>query len=547
MIPYLNRIKAPAGSISNSSANGFSFQHQKWIVRYGWILPIIVALAVYSVGVNNFFTFDDFIWLDRARTLQKDWLQIFRPDVMYFDPLVHFMFWINFMVAGLDPRWYHCADLVIHAINSLLVYRFARLLSCDDRASLYTGIMFASSFAIADAVLWPSSRVDLLATLFSLSAMIQFLLYLQSERMRNLFLSFLLFILSLCAKGTPLVLPLIFLWLVIQGKKPHKHVIRLIPFGAVVVLYVVLLKLTMHQASLPLNKLHFDIGNLALAFCALFIPDETLSHINLTIVAPLLFSMVTVLGLFAITDKSTINLRRTGYCIMLLSISPVLILTAFNLATKNSDPYLLLKSPSHRIYLASVGSALLGGGLLRSIEALLQNYLPKIATMALILFLAGVVTCNVHLVRERNKLWESAGDSTRIAFNGLSDYRHQVGEGSQIGLIYMPNMSGFTPPMIRLCFGIDDVTVIRSLTIGGKLIDDTEILKKAENSFLFILDSDGRVIDKSLLFRQQLLSNRMALLNPNHPEYLSSFLVISNKLYLEIKRINPPKLKVISE
>jgi hypothetical protein len=257
--------------------------------------------------------------------------------------------------------------------------------------------------------------------------------------------------------------------------------------------------------------------------------------------------VVTVLGLFAITDKSTGTLRRTGYCIMLLAILPVLILTAFKLATKHSDPYFLLSSPSHRIYLASVGSALLGGGFLRAIDALLGKYLHKIATMVLISFLVGIVICNVFLVRERNKLWESAGDIIRTAFDGLSDYRHQVGEGSQIGLIYIPNMSGFTPPMVKLSLGLDDVTVMRSLTIGGKLIEDPEILKKAEKSFLFILDNDGRMIDKSLLFRQQLLLNRLALLHPNDPEYLSSFLVVSNKLYLEIKQINPPKLKVISE
>ena len=94
--------------------------HNDWASRFGWLIPICVALAVYCVAIDNYFTFDDFMWLDRGRTFKSDWLQIFQPDVPYFDPLVHLMFAADYWIAGLDYRWYHCVDLALHSASAVL-------------------------------------------------------------------------------------------------------------------------------------------------------------------------------------------------------------------------------------------------------------------------------------------------------------------------------------------------------------------------------------------------------------------------------------------
>jgi hypothetical protein len=139
------------------------------------IIPIIVAFGVYSVAFNNFFAYDDFIWLYRAKTLPHNWSQILSVDVIYFDPLVYLMFLADSVIAGLNPWWYHAVDLTIHAFNAYLVYHFVKMLSGDEKAGLYGSVLFASSFAIVDAVVWPSSRVDLVSVMFSLGTLVQFL------------------------------------------------------------------------------------------------------------------------------------------------------------------------------------------------------------------------------------------------------------------------------------------------------------------------------------------------------------------------------------
>src|SRR6266704_1315805 len=56
--------------------------------KFLWIIPMVIAFSVYSVAFNNFFVFDDFIWLNMSRTLCQNWRQMFYPDGIYFDPIV---------------------------------------------------------------------------------------------------------------------------------------------------------------------------------------------------------------------------------------------------------------------------------------------------------------------------------------------------------------------------------------------------------------------------------------------------------------------------
>jgi len=512
-------------SVSSPAESGLT----SFLERFGWLLPVLAAVVVYHVSLNNFFSFDDFIWLDRSRTFKENWLQMFRVDVTYFDPVVHLLFLADSMLGGLDPRWYHLVDLAVHAVNAVLVFRFARLLSGETKSAVYAGVLFAASFAIADAVLWSSSRVDLLATFFSLCALIQFLHYLRGDRRRNLVLCFLAFVLALGSKGTPLVLPVVFFWLGVQERKPLRHALCLAPFGVLVLLYVILLKLNMHQASLPLDRLHFNVKNLAMAFSSFFMTEETLKYVNLPAVAASLFLVVTALSFLAAPFRESVAIRRTGWFMLVMSLLPVLVVTDFKLLTEYSDPYLLLSSPSHRIYLASVGLALFGAGLLGQMERLLGKISVRGASIAVAVVLLGAVVANALLVRERDKVWQWVGDRYRYAFAGLSAYRQKMPPGSQLGLIFFPGSSGFQNPMVRVALNTGDVSLIKVVKLG--FMEDREVLQKAEQSYLFILEEDGKVLDRTEMFRRLLLLNRMALQHPEHPEYVSECKEIGRSIY----------------
>jgi hypothetical protein len=504
--------------------------------QLAWLIPPSVALAVYYVGLNNFFTWDDFIWLHKADIFKQNWFQMLLPEESrYFDPLVHLMFFADSLVGNFNHTWYHSVDLGIHALNSLLIYYFARLLGGDERISLYAGILFACSFAIADAVLWSSSRVDLVSTLFTLGALIQFLLYLRNERKRNLTFSFMFFVLALGAKGTPLILPLILFWLIIQEKKRVNYAICLFPFVTVVLLYLALLKLTMHQASPSIDGVLFNINNIVLAFCSLYIPEGILSVYSLNSTAAFMFIVVSVLCFAGNSSANTSRIRKTGYCILFAALLPMLYTSDFKLVTKESGFDNLLSSPSHRIYLSSVGAALIGGGFLRFVETVLKKLFPRFASISVLLLLAAIVAINVFFVRERDILWESAGVEYNQQFNALLAYRGQVAENSQIGTVEFIGSSGLLIAMLKVCLGINNITHLNPVSI--EMINDMSILQKAEESFLFVKSLDGHVYDKSKQFRQQLLLNRKAILNPEIPEYASECRAIAKNLLTEIYQI----------
>lgn len=485
--------------------------------KYLWSIPVAVALVVYSVAVNNFFVFDDFVWLYRAKTLGQNLGQMFRPDVIYFDPIVHLMFLADYLIAGLDPRWYHLVDIIIHAVNSLLVYRFAKLLSGDRKAGLYGSVLFASSFAIADAVLWPSSRVDLVAVMFSLGTLILFLRYLRSDENRFLCLSCFTFVLALGAKGTPVVMPIILLWLIRVEEKPSRSFMSLAPFGLLVSLYCVLLKLaTLHLDSSPFHDLPFNLRNLSLAFDALFIPERYIELLNPDVTALGLAVPLMALGVLKSRSESSTRLRRTGVVILVMALLPVIVLNGFKLATPE-NPNLLLSSPSHRIYLASIGVALIGGGVLQSLEILCKRYSGR-AQSVMTLFLLGLVCGNAMEVRKRDLLWETESESVHRGLVALLDYRQRIVEDGYVGLSNFPGARGFINPMIKVYFNLDKITAEQVLHVG--VTSDPEKLTRAEKSAFFVIDDDFQIYDLSEQVRNLLLLCRQASLNPSLPEYM---------------------------
>ena len=405
----------------------------------------------------------------------------------------------------------------------------------SGRTAPRSNISSAAGPPAADAVLWPSSRVDLVSTGFALGTLLQYLKYLRCSSPQRFLISCLLFVLALGAKGTPVVIPAVLLWLSIQERKPLRQISSLLPFVAVIGVYAVSAKVMMRHASLPLDTVHLNGHNLELAFCSLFIPEATLKFLDLNLSAFLLFTLVSLLSLPAFSPAAVISVRRTGYCLLMVSLLPMLPLTDFKLLTEYSNPYLLLASPSHRIYLASAGAALVGAGFFRTLEELLGKLHPKLAIPVVALLLTVVLSADIYLVRERNGLWQSPGNWAKGAFNGLVAFRGRIAEGSQIGLINFPGSRGFTTPLLKLSLDLNDITLLGEVSIGP--ITDADVLRKAEITRLFVLSKELRVYDKSELFRRKLLTDRMWLLEPGNPQREADCMKISGRLTDEITAI----------
>lgn len=171
---------------------------------------VLLAVLCYSGSIRNGWVWDDPIVLDQLRAFRSlaDFVHI--PDVVpkfYYRPLVFASLSLDRALGGETPKLFHLTNLLLHALNTLLVGRL--LLNWPG---LHSGLaaagtlLFAVHPAHTESIAWVSGRSDLLVTTFVLLACL-----LQVQRRASLQLAMLppLFFAALLTKETALALLLV--------------------------------------------------------------------------------------------------------------------------------------------------------------------------------------------------------------------------------------------------------------------------------------------------------------------------------------------------
>src|SRR5260370_11057307 len=139
----------------------------------------VVGAALYSPALHGRFVFDDDTLPFRTGIHDASlgaWLTGVRPFLM-------FSYWVNYRISGEDPYSYHVLNLLIHAINTSLVFMvLLRLLSLAGwcRSKGYAAaVLGATVFLIhplaTESVSYIAGRSESLAALFMLLAYVVFL------------------------------------------------------------------------------------------------------------------------------------------------------------------------------------------------------------------------------------------------------------------------------------------------------------------------------------------------------------------------------------
>jgi hypothetical protein len=151
--------------------------------RFAPLVVVVLFAAVYipSMGIN----LSDHGWTLRdvsvgVRSI-PDALRLFttpRPDGFY-RPLTYLALWVDYRVFGAALWGYHLQSILLHALNSVLVYGLARELRFERNGAFWAATWFALAAMSFEPVLWPAACFDLLATAFVLLSIICFLRYLR--------------------------------------------------------------------------------------------------------------------------------------------------------------------------------------------------------------------------------------------------------------------------------------------------------------------------------------------------------------------------------
>lgn len=139
-------------------------------------------------------------------------------------PLTMFSHAVDYALFGLDPRGHHLMALVLHSVNTVLVFILARSIvtcyasestvkSVAPLAAIVCALLFGMHPIHVESVVWISERKDLLSALFFLLSLIFYIAYARGGSVRAYALAILAFILSLLSKPMGVTLPVVLILL----------------------------------------------------------------------------------------------------------------------------------------------------------------------------------------------------------------------------------------------------------------------------------------------------------------------------------------------
>lgn len=191
-----------------------------------------LAIGLYSNTLKNDFVYDDEFTITKNTLIKSfDNLPLLFDKTAYFGrsgelsyrPLVTLSYFIDFAVFGLKPWGFHLTNILLHAINGVLLYIFITLFlryRTEPRPvfpfltnkPLIISLLFISHPLLTEAVNGISFREDLLAFFFYMMTLILYAIKrstVSSKGYMLYFFSFTTYLLSLLSKEMAVTAPLI--------------------------------------------------------------------------------------------------------------------------------------------------------------------------------------------------------------------------------------------------------------------------------------------------------------------------------------------------
>jgi hypothetical protein len=195
-----------------------------WNPLPGYIVPVAVislaTLAVCLPTLNSYFGLDDFAYIQLFHNLSlSQFLRLFHTDLSQgvlgwspreLRPFYGLSYKISYSLWGLHPLGYHLTAVLLHVINSAMVFLIARKLAPGEswRAG-FAGLLFAVQpihFWVVSSA--NGSLTEAEPSMFYLSAFLCFVLFRSTRLTRYFAMSVVAFAACLLSKETAVTLPI---------------------------------------------------------------------------------------------------------------------------------------------------------------------------------------------------------------------------------------------------------------------------------------------------------------------------------------------------
>jgi len=210
-------------------------------------LVLILTTIVFFNSLNNDFT----NWDDDKYIFENEYIKDISPTGIekiftetYFTnyhPLTTLTYAIEYRLFGYNAKVYHTTNLILHLINTLLVFLCVLRLGKNQQIAWITALLFGIHPMHVESVAWISERKDVLFTMFFILSLMHIIKYIQNGAQKKLSLlwAFLFFTGSLMSKSAAVVLPLIMLlcYYEINKRIKIKDVLETLPFFALALVF----------------------------------------------------------------------------------------------------------------------------------------------------------------------------------------------------------------------------------------------------------------------------------------------------------------------
>jgi tetratricopeptide (TPR) repeat protein len=212
------------------------------------IAGITALLAVVSFGPfigNEFVTLDDdYLIYNNPAVKSFTWSGIKHVfthyDPQLYIPVTFLSFQLNAAMFGMNAAGFHLVNVLLHALNAVLVFFILRRLSTNDLVAGLTAILFAIHPLQTEAVLWAAGRKDVLSGFFCLLSILWYLKYREAHSPERLplVLSVVFYGIGLLAKVSIIPLPVFLLmidWLE-RREFTKRMVLEKLPYFALAII-----------------------------------------------------------------------------------------------------------------------------------------------------------------------------------------------------------------------------------------------------------------------------------------------------------------------
>jgi protein O-mannosyl-transferase len=207
-----------------------------------WSMLLLIALVVVTFWPtlrNGFIWDDDLLVTENALVKSSTGLADiwFSAKAIDYFPITNSDFWFEWRLWGMNPAGYHATNLILHAINAVLLWRVLRMLFPSNGVfgtAFFGAALYALHPVNAGTVAWIAERKNTLSMVFVLLSTLYFFKAEESKSARPYIISVVFFLLSMLSKTAGVTLPLVFL-LITWWKRglTKRDVIRTVPFFAI--------------------------------------------------------------------------------------------------------------------------------------------------------------------------------------------------------------------------------------------------------------------------------------------------------------------------